>query len=74
MSTAEVKFTVLALAHSDAMGGTSTAAPMSDRRYTLVNESRAFPKLRAALLATVRDKLARRIDVDEAVLQRLVAS
>jgi NYN domain len=74
VSTAEVKFTVLALAHSDAMHGTPNTAPMSERCYTLVNESRAFPKLRAALLATVRDKLARRIDVDEAVLQRLIAS
>ena len=74
VSTAEVKFTVLALAHSDAMDGTPASAPMSDRRYTLVKETRAFPKLRAALLATVRDKLARRIDIDEAVLQRLVAA
>jgi len=74
VSTAEVKFTVLALAHSDAMDGTPASAPMNDRRYTLVKETRAFPKLRAALLATVRDKLARRIDIDEAVLQRLIAA
>jgi hypothetical protein len=74
VSTAEVKFTVLALAHSDAMDGTPASAPMSDRRYTLVKETRAFPKLRAALLATVRDKLASRIDIDEAVLQQLIAA
>ncbi len=73
VSTADVKFAVLALAHSDAMRGTPTTVPMNDRRFTLENESRAFPKLRAALLATVREKLARRIDVDESVLEQLVS-
>ena len=62
MSTAEVKFTVQALAHSDAMLDEPSTVPMSERRYTLVKESRAFPKLRAALLARVREKLASRGD------------
>ncbi|HET6549588.1 MAG TPA: NYN domain-containing protein [Solirubrobacter sp.] len=73
VSTADVKFTVLALAHSDVMVGEPTNAPMSDRRYTLVDGPRTFAELRAALLETVREKLARRLEIDEDVLQQLVA-
>jgi hypothetical protein len=67
------KFNTVVLFDSDAMRPTPTTVPMSDRRYTLDRESRAFPKLRAALLETVRDKLAQRGDVDDAVIQQLVS-
>ncbi len=73
VATADVKFAVLALAHSDAMVGEPANAPMSDRRYTLVNGPHTFSKLRAALLETVRNKLAGRVEIDQATLEQLVA-
>jgi hypothetical protein len=48
VSTADVKFTVLALAQTDVMVGEPANMPMSDRRYTLVGGTRTFGQLRGA--------------------------
>src|SRR4051794_19859923 len=49
VSTADVKFTVHALAHSDALAGEPPEAPIEDQRYTIVG-ARSFADLRSAVL------------------------
>jgi hypothetical protein len=73
-TTTDVKNVVLVLAQSPLLAGEGAAAPMSDRRYTLAKKASTYPKLRAAVLGVIRDKLARAVEVDEATLQRLVAA
>jgi hypothetical protein len=72
-STADVKFTILALAHSDALVGEPADVPIEDRQYTIVG-SRTFADLRFALLSAVRDKLSRRGTVKGDVLEQLIAN
>ena len=72
VSTADVKFTVHGLAHSDALVGEPPEAPIEDQRYTIVR-SRSFADLRSAVLSAVRDKLSRRA-VDDEVLEQLIAN
>jgi hypothetical protein len=71
VAAADVKFTLLALAYSTVMSGQPAEAAVEERRYTLAAKDPGA--LRAALLATVREKLETRLGtVDEDVLEGLV--
>jgi hypothetical protein len=69
----DVKFTLLALSYGDAMSGEPAGAPVELRKYAL--KAGTTPRrLRASLLATVREKLETRLSpIDDAVLGSLVA-
>lgn len=73
-STTDVKNVVLVLAQSAVLTSDRPAAPDSDRRYALTETASNYAELRSAVLAVIRDKLARAVDVDEDALQGLVAA
>ena len=75
VAAADVKFTLLSLAYSKVMSGRPPEAAVEERRYTLAAAGKRPDKLRAAFLATVREKLEMRLGtVEDDVLQGLVDS
>ena len=65
VAAADVKFTLLSLAYSKVMSGQPPEAAVEERRYTLAAAGKRPDKLRAALLATVREKLEMRLGTVE---------